>query len=143
MTYPQSEKSYGGKHDCIALFDFVTATDQQLDDNWEHALDLVGRVLVQLSWEQLRPKIISNDICRGKPVDGKYYGCIPFLEVWYPEDIPLSMITQIYRVDGSSRNFTLEPVSMSEPIEPRAPESPSAESTDWFKKVAESSPREH
>src|SRR5262249_5051027 len=99
-----SQRSYGYIHNCVSLFDFAAATDEQFIQKWDNAHDiLVGqsepiKILLLLNGKQLLSKIIPNSDVWPRTRDGECYGCIPFLECWYPDDIPVDAITKQYCV---------------------------------------------
>jgi hypothetical protein len=89
----------------VALFDFVTPTEEEAIRFYHHAWDVIyqvrsPRILLQLDRSQLQTKVIPNAKCWPNTPSGEIHGCIPFLEVWCPEDIPKNMISQIYRLDA-------------------------------------------
>jgi hypothetical protein len=103
----QTLRSYGYNHKCVALFDFMTPSEDQVIRSWGHAWDVLVNeeaptILIQLNRKHLEQKIIPNSQGMQPAPSGKQYGCIPFCEVWYPDEIPTAAITSVYRVPANS-----------------------------------------
>lgn len=96
FTYPQSKNSYAFTKGYIALFDFETASVKQCVsqcDKWSSFFtdQKPVTVVLRLDRKQLEDKLKPNCV-RPKPGDEDYKIAIPFVEVWYPEPIPVSAI---------------------------------------------------
>ncbi|MFL5340434.1 MAG: hypothetical protein ACJ8F7_09805 [Gemmataceae bacterium] len=111
-----SERSYGRKSDLIALFDFATPSEGEVMRQWGNAWDVMVKnredhILLQLERSSLEGRIIPNSEVFGRS-DGKIAGgCIPFVEVWYPEDIPTDCIASVYRLPATCQ-FEFLPVRL-------------------------------
>lgn len=110
--------SYAFVHGCVALFDFAGPTEEEVIQVWGHACDVLTMgaatgdpsVLLRLDRRRLRPKIIPN--CEGwPPKDGRAYLSIPYIEVWYPREIPITAITSRFRLPAvhGLQEFRREP----------------------------------
>lgn len=115
----QTRRSYGYNHQCVSLFDFVTPSEDEVIRSWEHAWDVLVNVeaptiLLQLERSRLEPRIIPNSQGMQGAPDGKYYGCIPYCEVWYPGEIPSDAISSVYQVPVAS-GFEFCPELLPEP----------------------------
>lgn len=94
-TYPQSENSYGRKKGYICLFDLRRKTEEEI----QHGLDCFYFLGIrQLSNKQVHlilkdeyyAKLIYTE--QAKAEIGFTEMWIPYVECWYPEDLPLSNI---------------------------------------------------
>ena len=97
-SYPQS-KSYFGSNGYICLFDFESVLEEDYRKNhkiWEdfiysRSISKVFTIILRLNREFLSKKLIPNSAAP-KPGEKEYKPKIGFVEVWYPEAIPLSAI---------------------------------------------------
>lgn len=145
MSWPQTEMSYGYNHGCVMLFDFVTPTEEQVIRTFGRVYDVLMRcdVLLRIDRRRLRQRIIPNSAahpCRRRS-DGRVFGCIQYCEVFYPGDITLRAISQVYRVPmfRDYREFKPVRVSLDDPIEPRRAIHTEAEDSwqRWLSEIAE------
>jgi hypothetical protein len=112
-----TERSYGYKNKLVALFDFHTPSDREVIRQWGNAWDVLvntceDHILLQLDRCRLEAKIIPNSKVWGRSDKKVLGGCIPFVEVWYPEEIPIDTVGTVYRVPATPR-FEFRPVRVS------------------------------
>jgi hypothetical protein len=104
-----TDRSYGYKINAIALFDFATPSEEevmrQLGNAWDVITDMhADQVFLQVERGRLDARIVPNSECWGRS-DGKVLGgCIPFIEVWYPDDIPADAIVSAYSIRAGIRD---------------------------------------
>jgi hypothetical protein len=94
------DRHYAYHHQCIALFDFVTPSEEEVIQTWGHACDVLsqnGPVLLRLDRSSLDPKVIPNRDVWGRE-DTLRYLLIPFIEAWYPGEISTDAITAKFRL---------------------------------------------
>jgi hypothetical protein len=113
-----TRKSFGYVHRCVSLFDFATPSDEQVIRQWGNAWDVLTNtqathVLLRLDRGHLEPKIMPNSVAYPKTKDGGIFGCIPWVEVWYPEDIAIAAVTAVYHIPPP-RGFEFRPVLVGE-----------------------------
>jgi hypothetical protein len=97
-----SERSYGYHHNYVSLFDFRSPTEEEVIQTWARACDVLtdglqSLLLLRLDRRRLRRKIIPNSAA-WPPTYEEPFGSIPFIEVWYPGEIPVSAITGTFRL---------------------------------------------
>jgi hypothetical protein len=97
-----TDRSYAYIHKCVALFDFVYPSENEVIHQWGNAWDVLtdqgaSTILIRLDRRRLRSKIIPNREGR-KIVDDRAFGCIPYCEVWYPDEIPTTFVIGVYEV---------------------------------------------
>lgn len=76
---------------------------------WGNAWDVMvrdrtGSILLEFDRDQLVGKIVSNSAARIKNtqfIPGGGY--IPFVEVWYPDEIPANAILAVYEIEPTNR----------------------------------------
>jgi hypothetical protein len=104
-----TERTFAYVHNYVALFDFVTPSEQEAIRQWENAWTFLraSDILVRLDRRRLRSEIIPNHLGRN---DATACGCIPYLEVWYPDEIPTRFITAIYVMPLSSHLGDFAPI---------------------------------
>lgn len=118
-----TERSYSYIHQCVALFDFASPSEEEIIQNWHHAWDVIRSkpttVLLRLDRRRLHSKIIPNSQARQWLAEGKVANIIPFCEVWCPEEIPIVAVSHAYRV-SEARAYELNPIQISktERVEP-------------------------
>ena len=114
----ETEHSFGYMHQYVNLFDFFTASQEEVIQVWGFAWDIltddVPTVLLQLNWQRLRSELIPNTVASDS------HGHIPYCEVWYPGDIPTSAINAVYIVPAPSEfgEFRPKKIGMIESVEP-------------------------
>jgi hypothetical protein len=96
FTYPQSEHSYAFANGFVSLFDFESVTIEHcilIQSTWmDFFVDFTpATILLKLDRRKLKEKLIPNEAAP-KPGSKDYRVFIPYVEVWYPEPIPLSVI---------------------------------------------------
>ena len=101
-SFSQSAHSYGRSRGFISLFDFETPTlEQCISEEPKWTTFFVQRkpslVLINLDRQELASKLITNERVRqevglGRPV------WMPHVEVWYPDPIPFSCVTELVRI---------------------------------------------
>jgi len=96
FTYPQTEYSFGFNKGYISLFDFKRATYKECiitHDTWGPFLSDQNPITIILKLEQkkLLSKLIPNSEAP-RVGDKKYKIYIPFVEAWYPYQIPFNFI---------------------------------------------------
>jgi hypothetical protein len=133
--YPtQFELSYAYIHEKVALFDFVSPTEEDLIQSWQHAMDFltIRDILIRLDARRLRRKVIPNRIGY-EPENGivNYDLCIPHCEVWYPEDIPITAIRKVYRLPHSSQSAVLTGIEAIQRLLPNATPEIGGHPIDW------------
>jgi hypothetical protein len=97
------QRSYAFVNECVALFDFAGPTEEEVIQVWGRACDVLTMgaltgdpsVLLRLDRRRLRPKIIPNS--EGWPPKESLLS-IPYIEVWYPGEIPIAAITGRFRL---------------------------------------------
>ena len=98
-----TERSYAYNHRCVALFDFVSPSEEEVIETWDRAWETLTNIkattiLLRLDRRRLRSRIIPNSQGWPRAPNGEIYFLIPFCEVWYPEDIPTIAISQVYEL---------------------------------------------
>jgi len=101
-------KSYGYIHKCVALFDFISPSEEEIIRKWENAWEVLtdyerATILIQLDRPRLMPKIIPNHYGWDAQDGRQILGCIPFCEVWYPDEIATDAVTSVFRLPPPSR----------------------------------------
>jgi hypothetical protein len=96
VSYPQTRGNYGFSKGYISLFDFESATNRQCVEtyhNWDNFfLPYKSAIVVlRLNRAALSGKLIPNSAAPERGTEG-YKPKIAYVEVWYPEPIPLSII---------------------------------------------------
>ncbi|MCK5058854.1 MAG: hypothetical protein KAT34_19560 [Candidatus Aminicenantes bacterium] len=98
FTFPQSENSFGYSKGCISLFDFESTREEYAISQhmkwrgfficWKPAT-----ILLNFCHQFCKDKLIPNS-SRPRPGDKNknYKNAIPYVEVWYPEPIPVKAI---------------------------------------------------
>jgi hypothetical protein len=115
-----ADHCYSIKHECIALFDFVTPTEEEIMRVWDRAWEVITfnarqvAVLLQIERQRLEDRIIPN----GRASHDE--GHVPFCEVWYPDDIPIDAISGVYRLPLQENFGELNPerIALGEHVEP-------------------------
>ena len=101
-TYPQSENSYGRKRGYICLFDLRRKTEEEI----QHGLDcfyflgireLSNKQVHLILKDEYYAKLIYTE--QAKAEIGFKEMWIPYVECWYPEDLPLSNIKEMIIVN--------------------------------------------
>jgi hypothetical protein len=92
----------------------VTPDERKVIAKWSQAWEVMvsqdkPRILLELERERLLPKVIPNTDAWPKTKEGKIFGLIPFLEAWYPEDIPVEAVVRVYELPAT-RGFEFKPV---------------------------------
>jgi hypothetical protein len=95
-SYPQSTVYYGPTMGYVCLFDFESATEEEIiciHPTWEQFFSDHRPVTIslRLNREKLGSELIANSSAP-KIGDENYRGYIPFIEAWYPKPIPISAI---------------------------------------------------
>ena len=98
-TYPQSEASYGRRRGYVCLFDLRSVTGQQLEDALMKFdfLDPSGAKDQDPAFlflaEPEHKELIPCTTARGTPEVW-----VPYIESWYPRDLPITRISRILEV---------------------------------------------
>ncbi len=97
-TYPQSETSYGRKRGYICLFDLRDKTEDEIENALESFYFLGDHTLGDkqaylIMHEETYADLI--DTAQAKAEIGFKEMWIPYVECWYPRDLPLSSIKEI------------------------------------------------
>lgn len=108
-----TRKSYGFKHNCVCLFDFISPSENETIEHWQHAWDVLvakkpNNILLQFDRPKLEPRIIPNSEAE-KPGKWGVCGRIESCEVWYPDEISLDAITNVYRVPHPKQELSIDP----------------------------------
>lgn len=95
-TYPQTKVSYGFSIDCISLFDFESAREEDYRKNypiWGGFFSDCKPIttIFKLDRQQLAQNLIPNSE-RPLPDEKDYKLSIAYVEVWYPREIPYEAI---------------------------------------------------
>ena len=96
FSYPQTKVYYGYSKGYICLFDFESAKEKDYRINhltWGKFIcdQKPVTIIFRLNREKLANKLIPNSFPQKLGEEG-HKPFIPFVEVWYPEAIPLSSI---------------------------------------------------
>ena len=100
FSYPQSKTYYGYSKGYISLFDFESSREEDYLTNyhtWEQFFfdHKPVTIVLRLNRGWLAPKLIPNSE-RPQIDEQGYKASIPYVEVWYPEPIPLSVIDDYF-----------------------------------------------
>lgn len=102
-TYPQSQNFYGRKKGCVCLFDLRNTNDEEIENALECfyflGIEKLGDKQVFLI---LQPEtyVELKDISQAKAdLGSNVILWIPYVECWYPDDLPLSKIQEIMTVN--------------------------------------------
>lgn len=105
LTFPQSKSSYGRKKGYICLFDLRNTNDYQIDDALIHYYFLNPHFTKANPHflfidQELYPQLINWR--EAKEEIGHYGMWVPHIECWYPKDIIVDYITEIFaaKVEG-------------------------------------------
>jgi hypothetical protein len=112
-TYPKSSFGYGSANGYVCLFDFESADPEQYLPIWMTWSDFFtdqqpATILLRLSRGYLCEKLIPNSAPSSNCADKKTFH-VPFVEVWYPEPIPVSAIESYLLV---VRDFSTNPIGV-------------------------------
>jgi hypothetical protein len=108
FTFPQSENSFAYENGYISLFDFRNSQEEEIIHHYWKFNTFFCRsgdtkIILRINHQNLELNIIPNNANPqiGHP-DHRY--SIPIYEVWYPDEIPISEITQVIisRVDDEN-----------------------------------------
>jgi hypothetical protein len=94
-SYPQSA-SYYGSNGYICLFDFEFVQEKDYRKNYDFWEDFIysrnkPKIILRLNRKTLKKNLIPNSAAPKSGEKG-YKPKIPFVEAWYPKDIPISAI---------------------------------------------------
>ena len=114
-----SERSFGYINKCVSLFDFLSPSEEQLIRQWGNVHDVLTdttktMILLALRWQSLHSMIVPNSQCWNPESGSAAAGCIPFCEVWYPGEIPISVIEVTYLLSPCSDLEGFNPGSLFE-----------------------------
>lgn len=101
-----SSRSYAYKYELVALFDFLTPNEREVTCQWGNTWDVLvndtaDQILLQLDRGRLEQKVIPNSEAWGRRDRKVLGGCIPFVEVCYPEEISTESILSTYRIPAT------------------------------------------
>jgi hypothetical protein len=107
-TYPQTKASYGFSIDCISLFDFESAREEDYRRTYHFWGGFFSdckpiTIIFKLDRQQLAQNLIPNSE-RPLPDEKEHKLSIPYVEVWYPGEIPYEAIDS-YIVTRQSYKF--------------------------------------
>lgn len=122
------ETNFAYQRVCVALFDFLSPTEEECIESWCHAWDIMvlsgdeRAVLIELSRDDLSGSVLPNSTA------GHGLNYVKHLEVWYPTPIPASAFVAAYllprgKVFGEFNYTKIDPLQRVEPI-PHIPEDP-------------------
>jgi hypothetical protein len=99
LTYRELENSYGRKRSWVSLYDLSDPTDGQIKEALIHywfiqALRNENPLVCLILAESVWPSLISWKRA-SREVGGKEF-FIPFVEAWYPGDLPLQLVTDSF-----------------------------------------------
>lgn len=106
--------SYGVTKGFLCLFDFRPVTEEQLIRQWQNVCDIITegpRYLFCIDPSRLAEDLIPNSQDWNNGSQG--IGCIPFVESWYADTIPLSAVANVYKTRRSETAFDFEAVKIS------------------------------
>jgi hypothetical protein len=61
------------------------------------------QILLQLDREQLEGRIVPSSACCDWQLGKINGGCVPHVEVWYPDDIPIRCVKNVYAILATDR----------------------------------------
>lgn len=100
FTFPQSENGFGRRRGYVCLFDLREVTDEQLTHALEgyYFLDPFGKkqnpIFLFLSPDSY------DQVIHWSATKGDYTEMwVPYVEAWYPRDLPLSIIVKVLALD--------------------------------------------
>ncbi len=110
-TFPQSENSYGKLKEYVCLFDFCSVNDAEFISTfikwgcffWHHKPFTVA---LKLNYQYLTSYLIPNQAAHEEVGNRKVW--IPYIEVWYPETIPISAIERYFMIPVREKSEFIE-----------------------------------
>lgn len=96
LTPRQFENNYGRKRGWVSLYDLSDPTDREIKEalirHWfPRTVRKESPVVCLIVAESVRPSLISWKRASHEAGGREFF--IPFVEVWYPGDLPLELVT--------------------------------------------------
>jgi hypothetical protein len=101
LTPGQLERSYGRKRGWVSLYDLSDPTDVEVKEAliryWLlKTLRDEGQLMCLMIAETVRPSLVSWQRAIRELGEKEFF--IPFVEAWYPGDLPLRLVTESFQL---------------------------------------------
>lgn len=108
-----TNRSFGYLHRYVSLFDFLTPSEEEVMRQWGNSWDVLvdqkhDGLLLQLGRNNLAAKIVQNSTAWSEGKAQVRGGCIPHVEVWYPKEIAVDSVRNVWIIPATDR-FEFEP----------------------------------
>lgn len=95
-------RSFSHENSYVALFDFARPSEEAIR-TWDRSHEVITKggpaVLLELDRNALAAKLVPNTAGCVAGTERLISGnCIPFVEVWYPEPIPIAHVLSVHKI---------------------------------------------